>query len=111
MTHTIQEIIGRIDSIPALQGKVVYDHFTTPVNPPFAAYYYTFNTSGADDYNAIQWIDFTLEIYSDPRDIALETTVVKALIDFEIDAETTFISNENMYCTTLTFTFINKLNT
>lgn len=109
MIHSIQEAIQRIEAISELTGKVVYDHFTTAQTLPFACYLYDFDTSGADDYHGIQWIDFKLELYAEKRDIALESKIIKLFADLEIDSDSEYLSDERMYITVFNFRFPQKI--
>lgn len=111
MIHSTEEAIARIEAIPELQNKLAYDHFTESQELPFAAYTYKFRTGGADDYKGVQWIDFTLEVYSNPRDISLERKIISALADVEIDSDSTYIDDERMYMTYFRFIFPYKLTT
>lgn len=109
MIQNINEVIDRLETIPELYNKVVYDHFTTAQQLPFAAYTYTFITSGADDYKGVQWISFNLELYTEVRDFELEHTILTLLSDVEIQSDCSFLDNEKMYMTTFNFTFPQKL--
>ena len=109
MIYSVLEAIRRIESISELAGKVAYDHFTEQKALPFAAYNYDFDTSGADDYNGIQWINFRLELYSESRDITLEQKILKAFIDVEIASDSNYIDTERMYMTAFNFRFPQKL--
>lgn len=109
MIQSIEEVIERIETIPELKDKIVYDHFTTPQELPFSCYTYDFDTDGADDYKGVQWIDFRLELYSDPRDITLEGKILEVLSDVEISTDSGYIESERMYKTVFDFTFPHKL--
>ena len=109
MVHSVKEAITRLETLTELSGKVVYDHFTTAKTLPFACYLYNSDTSGADDYHGIQWIDFRLELYADPRDISLEEKVLKLFTDVEVDTDTEYLNSERMYITTFAFRFPQKL--
>lgn len=110
MVKSISDAITRIEAITELTNKLVYDHFTTAQQLPFAAYTYDFSTSGADDYNGVQWVDFRLELYTENRDIALETKILKAFIDVEIQSDSDYIDSERMYMTAFNFTFPQKIS-
>lgn len=109
MIHSVLEAIQRIESISELNGKLACDHFTEPKALPFAAYNYDFNTSGADDFNGIQWINFRLELYTDNRDFELEQKILKTFIDVEIASDSNYIDTERMYMTAFNFRFPQKL--
>lgn len=109
MITSIEEALRRIAYLDELQGKLAYDHFTTKQTLPFACYTFDFDTSGADDYNGVQWIDFTLELYADPRDIALERKILNTLDDVIIKSGCDYIESERMYVTTFRFRFPDKL--
>lgn len=109
MIYSVKDAIDRIETVAELKNKIAYDHFTTAQQLPFAAYTYDFDTSGADDYNGIQWIDFHLELYSENRDIALETKILKALSDVQITSDSDYLSDERMYMTTFDFRFPQKI--
>ena len=109
MIHSVQEAIQRIEAISELTGKVVYDHFTTAQQLPFACYLYDFDTSGADDYNGVQWINFRFELYTDNRDFELEQKILKTFIDVEIASDSNYIDTERMYMTAFNFRFPQKL--
>lgn len=109
MIYSVLEAIQRIESISELNGKLAYDHFTEAKDLPFAAYNYDFDTSGADDYNGIQWINFRLELYSENRDITLEQKILKAFIDVELASDSNYIDTERMYMTAFVFRFPQKL--
>lgn len=111
MIHSIEEAIKRLETIIELKDKIVYDHFTEPQTLPFAAYTYDFATGGADDYKGIQWIDFELELYSDPRDMNLERKILIVFDDVEITSNSDYIESERMYMTTFRFQFPYKLTT
>lgn len=111
MVHSIEESIQRIESIIELTNKLAYDHFTTPQALPFACYKYDYDTNGADDYNGVTWIDFTLELYSDPRNIPLERKILIAFDDTELKSSCEYIEAERMYQTTFSFRFPYKLTT
>ena len=64
MITSLEEAITRLSYIDELKNKLAYDHFSTKQELPFACYTYDFDTSGADDYNGVQWIDFILELYA-----------------------------------------------
>ena len=110
MVQSIKEAIQRLEAITELNGKIAYDHFTTAQTLPFAAYKYDFETVGADDYNAVQMIDFTIELYSEIRDFSLEEKIIKAFIDVEIQSDSDYINEERMYQTTFNFTFPQKIS-
>ena len=109
MIHSVDEAVERVESILELKNKFVYDHFTTPQQLPFAAYTYDYDTDGADDYKGVQWIDFTLELYSDPRDMDLERKLLIVFDDVEISSSSEYIESERMYMTIFTFRFPYKL--
>ena len=109
MIHSTEEAIQRIESILELQNKLAYDHFTTPQQLPFACYTYDFDTDGTDDYKGVIWIDFTLELSSDPRDIPLEHKILVAFDDTELKTSSDYIEAERMYITTFRFRFPYKL--
>lgn len=110
MIYSIKEAITRLETLTELSGKIAFDHFTTEKTLPFACYLYDFDTSGADDYHGVQWIDFTIELYSATRNFSLEEKIIKAFIDVEIDSDTEYISDERMYQTVFNFTFPQKLS-
>ena len=110
MIHSVQEAIQRIEAIPELSGKLAYDHFTTPQQLPFAAYTYDSDTSGADDYHGVQWIDFHLELYTEIRNFPLENALLKALSDVETTSNSDYLSDERMYMTTFNFRFPQKIS-
>ena len=109
MIYSIREAITRLETITELSGKIVFDHFTTAQTLPFACYLYDFDTSGADDYKGIQWIDFKLELYAENRDIALESKIIKLFADLEIDSDSKYLSDERMYITVFNFRFPQKI--
>ena len=109
MITSIEEAIRRIVSVPELSSKLAYDHFSTPQALPFATYSFDFDTGGADDYSGVQWINFTLELYADPRDIALERKILNSLDDVIIRSSSDYIESERMYQTTFRFRFPDKL--
>ena len=110
MIHSVQEAIQRIETISELTCKVVYDHFTTAQQLPFACYLYDFDTSGADDYHGIQWINFRLELYTGIRNFSLENKILKALSDVEITSDSDYLSDERMFITTFDFRFPQKIS-
>lgn len=109
MIQNITEVIDRLETIPELYNKVVYDHFTTAQQLPFAAYTYAFMTSGADDYKGVQWVYFNLELYTEVRDFELEHTILTLLSDVEIQSDCSYLDTERMYMTSFNFTFAQKL--
>ena len=109
MIRSIEEYIQRIESIIEIKDKLAYDHFSTPQTLPFAVYTYDYDTDGADDYKGISWIDFTLELYSDPRNIPLEPKILIAFDDTELNTSSDYIEAERMYITTFRFRFPYKL--
>lgn len=109
MIRSIEEVLARLDTIIEIKDKLVYDHFTVPQELPFAAYTYDFATGGADDYKGIQWIDFTLELYTETRDINLERKIITVLDDVEITSSSVYIDTERMYDTSFRFRFPFKL--
>ena len=111
MIHSIEEAIQRIESIIELTNKLAHDHFSTPQTLPFAVYKYDYDTDGADDYKGVTWIDFTLELYSDPRNIPLEHKILIAFDDTELKTSSDYIESERMYQTTFRFRFPYKLTT
>ena len=108
MVYSIKEAINIIEAIPELTGKLAYDHFTTAVKLPFAAYTYDFRTTGADDYHGVRVIDFTLELYSESRNFALEDKLIQAFADVEIQSTSDYLESERMYITAFNFTFPQK---
>ena len=109
MITSLDEAIKRIAYLDELNGKLAYDHFSTAQALPFACYTFDFDTGGADDYNGVQWINFTLELYADPRDIALERKILNSLDDVIIRSSSDYIESERMYQTTFRFRFPDKL--
>ena len=109
MITSLDEAIKRIAYLDELNGKLAYDHFTTAQALPFACYTFDFDTSGADDYNGVQWINFNLELYADPRDIVLERKILNTLDDVIIKSSCDYIESERMYLTTFRFRFPDKL--
>lgn len=109
MIQSIQEAIDRVESILELKNKLVYDHFTEAQELPFAAYTYDYITGGADDYKGVSWIDFRLELYSDPRDMSLEHKILIAFDDTELNTSSDYIESERMYITAFRFRFPQKL--
>lgn len=110
MIYSIKEAINRLETLTELSGKIVFDHFTTAQTLPFACYLYDFDTSGADDYHGIQWINFRLELYTEIRNIPLENKILKALSDVEITSDSDYLSDERMYITTFNFRFPQKIS-
>lgn len=109
MIHSIEEAISRIEAISELQNKLVYDHYTSEQQLPFAAFTYNYITDGADDYKGVSWVDFRLELYSDPRDISLEHKIMIAFDDTELNTSSDYIESERMYLTAFRFRFPYKL--
>lgn len=109
MIQSIKEALERVDSILELKNKIAYDHFTEPQELPFACYTYDYDTDGADDYNGVTWIDFTLELYSETRNIPLEHKILIAFDDTELKSSCDYIDSERMYMTTFRFRFPLKL--
>ena len=109
MIRSIEEVLTRLETIIEIKDKIVYDHFTEPQQLPYAAYYYDYATDGADDYKGIQWIQFTLELYSDPRNINLERKILTVFDDVEITSGSDYIETERMYMTSFRFRFPFKL--
>lgn len=109
MITSLDEAIKRIAYLDELNGKLAYDHFTTAQALPFACYTFDFDTSGADDYNGVQWINFNLELYADPRDIVLERKILNTLADVIVRSSCDYIESERMYQTTFRFRFPDKL--
>ena len=109
MITSLDEAIKRIAYLDELNGKLAYDHFTTAQALPFACYTFDFDTSGADDYNGVQWINFNLELYADPRDIVLERKILNTLADVIVRSSCDYIESERMYVTTFRFRFPDKL--
>lgn len=109
MIRSIEEVLARLETIIEIKDKLVYDHFTEPQQLPYAAYNYKFTTGGADDYKGVQWIQFTLELYSDTRDINLERKIITVFDDVEITSDGDYIETERMYMTTFSFMFPFKL--
>lgn len=110
MIYSIKEAINRLETLTELSGKIVFDHFTTAQTLPFACYLYDFDTSGADDYHGIQWINFRLELYTEIRNFPLESEILKALSDVEITSDSDYLSDERMYITTFNFRFPQKIS-
>jgi hypothetical protein len=110
MVQSVKEAITRIEAITELTGKVAYDHFSEAKQLPFACYLYDFDTSGADDYHGIQWINFRLELYAKIRNFPLENKILKALSDVEITSDSDYLSDERMYITTFNFRFPQKIS-
>jgi hypothetical protein len=110
MVQSVKEAITRIEAITELTGKVAYDHFSEAKQLPFAVYAYDFSTTGADDYNGVQMIEFSLELYSETRNFSLEEKFLKAFVDVVIDSDTEYINEERMYQTVFKFTFPQKLS-
>lgn len=110
MIYSIREAITRLETITELSGKIVFDHFTTAQTLPFACYLYDFDTSGADDYHGIQWINFRLELYAEIRNFPLENKILKALSDVEITSDSDYLSDERMFITTFNFRFPQKIS-
>lgn len=110
MIYSIKEAINRLETLTELSGKIVFDHFTTAQTLPFACYLYDFDTSGADDYHGIQWINFRLELYTEIRNFPLENEILKALSDVEITSDSDYLSDERMYITTFNFRFPQKIS-
>lgn len=109
MITSLDEAIKRIAYLDELNGKLAYDHFSTAQALPFACYTFDFDTSGADDYNGVQWINFNLELYADPRDIVLERKILNTLADVIVRSSCDYIESERMYQTTFRFRFPDKL--
>lgn len=109
MVYSIKEVIARVESLPELKDKFVFDHFTNVPKLPFAAYLYNYNTSGADDYNGVQYIDFRLELYTEKRDIELEQKLLQLFADVEISQDCDYLDSERMYMSTFNFTFPQKI--
>ena len=110
MIRSVEEVLARLESLPQLHNKIAYDHFSEP-QLPFAAYTFDADSDGADDYKGVAYIDFTLELYADPRDLPLELEILKALDDVEITSDSEYIEAERMYQTTFSFRFPYKLAT
>ena len=110
MVYNVKEAITRIELIPELTDKLTYDFFTGEAPKlPFAAYTYDFTTGGADDYYGVQYVEFKLELYSEIRDIALETKILNTFADVEITSDSEYLQDERMYITTFNFIFPQKL--
>ena len=94
MVHSVQEAIRRIESIIELNDKIAYDHFTKPQTLPFAVYKFDCDSGGADDFKGVIWTDFIIELYSDPRDIALEHKIFIVFDDVDIKSSCEYIEAE-----------------
>ena len=110
MVHSVKEAIQRLEAIPELSNKIAYDHFTTAQTMPYAVYIYDFQSTGADDYNGVMMVDFSIELYSDIRLFSLEKKIIEAFVDVEIDSDTEYINDERMFQTVFNFTFPQKLS-
>ena len=111
MIRSVDEAIARLEYILELKGRIAYDHFETAQQLPYAAYTYDFDTDGADDFKGVQWIDFTLELYSEQRDFPLEHKILIQFDDTPVTSSSEYIKSELMYMTVFKARFPYKLTT
>lgn len=65
--------------------EVAYDHFDTPVNPPFIVYRESDPDSlFADDINYVDFLNFEIELVTKKKDLLLENSISNKLKENEI---------------------------
>ena len=111
MIRSVDEAIARLEYILELKDRIAYDLFETAQQLPYAAYTYDYDTDGADDFKGVQWIDFTLELYSEQRDFSLENKILIQFDDTPVTSSSEYIKSERMYMTQFKARFPYKLTT
>lgn len=106
---TYQEIAQMVESI-----GLPYAFYEFPDNteqaPPFICFLYDYDEFYADDSNYAQSVVLTIELYTDAKDIPLESAVEAVLDSNEMTwtKESTYIDSERMWQTSYSMeVFIN----
>lgn len=84
-----------------LNIPVAYDHFNTPISPPFVAFRrYSQDNYGADNVVFKKINRYYIELYTEYKDVVLENALEDILTDndifYNVESET-YIDTEQMY--------------
>lgn len=76
----------------------------TEQEPPFICFFYEYEDVYADDSNYVGRVILHIELYTDNKDIATETTIENALAEcvFSYGKQATYITSERMWQTAYT---------
>lgn len=106
---TYQEIAQMIESIGLPYAFYQFPDDTEQA-PPFICFLYDYDDFYADDSNYADKVVLTVELYTDTKDIPLESAVEAVLDENEMtwSKESTYIDSERMWQTSYTMeVFIN----
>lgn len=106
---TYEEIAQMIESIGLPYAYYQFPDDTQQA-PPFICFLYDYDDIYADDSNYVKRVVLTVELYTDTKDIPLESAVEAVLDENEMtwSKESTFIDSERMWQTSYTMeVFIN----
>lgn len=106
---TYEEIAQMIESIGLPYAYYQFPDDTQQA-PPFICFLYDYDDIYADDSNYVKRVVLTIELYTDTKDIPLESAVEAVLDENEMtwSKESTFIDSERMWQTSYSMeVFIN----
>ena len=106
---TYEEIAQMIESIGLPYAYYQFPDDTQQA-PPFICFLYDYDEFYADDSNYAQSVVLTIELYTDTKDIPLESAVEAVLDENEMtwSKESTYIDSERMWQTSYSMeVFIN----
>lgn len=106
---TYEEIAQMIESIGLPYAYYQFPDDTQQA-PPFICFLYDYDDIYADDSNYVKRVVLTVELYTDTKDIPLESAVEAVLDENEMtwSKESTFIDSERMWQTSYSMeVFIN----
>ena len=99
----LNELLNTLD-IP-----VAYSHFKDLTETPFLIYYVqNEGIRGADNKNMLSEKNIRIELYSDLKNIELETKLEEMLIEYELDKNETYIESEQLLQVSYEFSMIIK---
>lgn len=97
--------------LATLNVPVAYRQFKSTPTLPFVAFYETdVNLYGSDEsHRKIKDGGFRIEMYSEIKDIMLESKVEKLLVDYDISKNESYISEEKMFMVAYEITEVKKI--
>ena len=97
--------------LKSLKIPVAFTKFDEPVSLPFIVYrQIKANFYGSDFENHIANEFYSVELYTDKKDLLLEKNLDKLLSFTEFEKDTLYLNSEKMYETVYTFEITKKLD-
>ena len=88
----------------------MYRRFSSPQQPPYIVYYVNNESQyGSDDMNLLAEREIIIELYTDKKDLEIESRIDKLFENYSFVKYENYIDSERLFETAYHVTFIDKI--